>query len=518
MNQQGAHRYEDRLLEFAYGELPAAEARSIEAHVKGCSRCTGALAEIQGVRHQMSQLAPEPVPDAGLDSLLAYAEQAARRAQVGPSPARGVRRWIFGLVGGASLAAVLLVVSVVANKAGPDVAAMSPAEIQKQEAKAQLDARQGATASGSQALAQQAAGGPAAETNEDGQDKNADGYKGGKAEGWQQPVAAAAPAPAPAAAPPANDLPVVEGQDARAQVGRALGGQVQRVDVDSSGDKKLSTKEAPQYRQRGTDSYDQMSNSIPGRGTRPVLPTSSSQNLASRKTAPLPSQGEFDFSKSGAKKKAAPSKAPLAGSGGGFEGDLSSSLGSGKGAPKQLTQPSDDEAETAGVGLTSPRDRLAQGGAAGGISSAGKDTTRRGVAQPPAKPAPEPEQVALLESKSRAAAEESARRSELQKVEREKAASDRASREKLDAAPEMSKQAEVQRDAPAPSRSATPTTTESRAPYMKSSAGPRAPVSAPASAPGPTPAPAQVIPQASPPPPPPQAPAATHAQAKVYTP
>src|SRR4051812_35719838 len=150
MNQQGAHRYEDRLLEFAYGELPVAEARSIEAHVKGCPRCTGALQEIQGVRHQMSQLAPEPAPEAGLDSLFAYAEQAARRAQAGPVPARGVRRWIFGIVGAASLAAVLVVVGVVANR--PDLAPASPASIQKDEARQQVQGQ----------LAQEAAAPPPA--------------------------------------------------------------------------------------------------------------------------------------------------------------------------------------------------------------------------------------------------------------------------------------------------------------------------------------------------------------------
>src|SRR5262249_16606024 len=118
MNQP-AHRYEDKLLEFAYGELPDAEAKSVEAHVKGCARGAGQLEEIRGVRRQMSALAPQPAPDAGLESLLAYAQQAARRAQAGPEPKRGVRRWMFALVGGASMAAVLVAVGVVSMKTRP---------------------------------------------------------------------------------------------------------------------------------------------------------------------------------------------------------------------------------------------------------------------------------------------------------------------------------------------------------------------------------------------------------------
>src|SRR5688572_33387243 len=81
-----AHQYEDKLLELAYGELPAPEASAVESHVRTCARCTEALAEIRTVRSTMGQLPMEPVPDTGLESLFAYADQAARRNAAGPAP------------------------------------------------------------------------------------------------------------------------------------------------------------------------------------------------------------------------------------------------------------------------------------------------------------------------------------------------------------------------------------------------------------------------------------------------
>lgn len=100
MSVQNAHAHEDRLLDFAYGELPASEAQALEQHVQGCARCTKALADIRGVRTTMAQLSSEPAPDAGLESLLAYAQQSARRAAAGPEPkpARW-RRWLLPVVG-----------------------------------------------------------------------------------------------------------------------------------------------------------------------------------------------------------------------------------------------------------------------------------------------------------------------------------------------------------------------------------------------------------------------------------
>ena len=104
MNPQNLHAHEDRLLDFAYGELPVPEARVVEAHVQGCARCTQALADIRGVRATMSQLSTEPAPDAGLESLMAYAQQAARRASAGPAPKPSRwRRWLLPVVGLASV-------------------------------------------------------------------------------------------------------------------------------------------------------------------------------------------------------------------------------------------------------------------------------------------------------------------------------------------------------------------------------------------------------------------------------
>lgn len=80
----GVHQDEDRLLELAYGELPAHEASAVEAHVRGCPRCAASLEQIRSVRATMKQLAPVPAPDAGLESLLAYAEQTAKRNAAGP--------------------------------------------------------------------------------------------------------------------------------------------------------------------------------------------------------------------------------------------------------------------------------------------------------------------------------------------------------------------------------------------------------------------------------------------------
>ncbi|WP_163785269.1 zf-HC2 domain-containing protein [Myxococcus vastator] len=104
MKPQNPHAQEDRLLDFAYGELPVPEARLVEAHLEGCSRCTQALDDIRGVRATMSQLSVEPAPDAGLESLMAYAQQAARRAAAGPEPKSSRwRRWFLPVVGLASV-------------------------------------------------------------------------------------------------------------------------------------------------------------------------------------------------------------------------------------------------------------------------------------------------------------------------------------------------------------------------------------------------------------------------------
>jgi hypothetical protein len=86
MKTQNAHAHEDRLLDFAYDELPLTEARAVELHLQGCSRCSETLRGIRGVRRSMARLPQEVEPSAGLDSLLAYAQQSARRAAAGAEP------------------------------------------------------------------------------------------------------------------------------------------------------------------------------------------------------------------------------------------------------------------------------------------------------------------------------------------------------------------------------------------------------------------------------------------------
>ncbi len=104
------HPQQDNLLALAYGELAPEDAKRVELHVKGCSQCAEAFGSIQRVRQTMSQLPSVPAPKRGLDSLLAYAEQAARRARSGP--ARTPSRWRRVLLPAAGLVALATVVVV----------------------------------------------------------------------------------------------------------------------------------------------------------------------------------------------------------------------------------------------------------------------------------------------------------------------------------------------------------------------------------------------------------------------
>lgn len=106
------------LLDYAYGELPPSEAAALERHLASCAPCRAELAEMGMVRRTMAGLGQEPAPEAGLDSLLAYAEQAARRAAEGPAPARTAwRRWLAPLLGASAVAVLALVTLPVARQA-----------------------------------------------------------------------------------------------------------------------------------------------------------------------------------------------------------------------------------------------------------------------------------------------------------------------------------------------------------------------------------------------------------------
>lgn len=110
----GVHQYEDKLLDYAYGELPAHEAAAVDAHVRTCAKCSQALVQIRGVRSVFAPLPMVAAPDAGLESLLAYADQHARRAK--ETTQAPWRRWIFAFAS----AAALLVVGVVAVRASDE--------------------------------------------------------------------------------------------------------------------------------------------------------------------------------------------------------------------------------------------------------------------------------------------------------------------------------------------------------------------------------------------------------------
>lgn len=144
-----AHQYEDKLLEFAYGELPQHEAEAVDAHVRGCNRCSQSLQEIRGVRAAMARLPAEPAPDTGLESLLAYAEQAAKRNAAASKPAPSFfKRFMMPLASLAALVTVGVVgfrasqefeTSPAAAMADQKVAAVEEAARQKKNEEQKLD-------------------------------------------------------------------------------------------------------------------------------------------------------------------------------------------------------------------------------------------------------------------------------------------------------------------------------------------------------------------------------------------
>lgn len=122
-----AHQHEDKLLEFAYGELAPHEATAVEAHLQGCERCARTLAELRHVRSTMGQLPVEEAPEAGLDSILAYAEQqAARHREAAPRPWWKRLGWM-SIATSLSTVGALVVVGVVAHQASRE--APSPAAV-----------------------------------------------------------------------------------------------------------------------------------------------------------------------------------------------------------------------------------------------------------------------------------------------------------------------------------------------------------------------------------------------------
>lgn len=304
------HQYEDKLLEFAYGELPAHEAAAVDAHVKGCPRCTEALAQIQSVRSTMSQLPMTPAPDAGLESLLAYAEQTAKRNAETKKKDVWWRRYLMPLASAAALTVVGVVAWRASQEFNPDPA-MIALEMQKER-----DASKAVAPAAPVATAEQAKAGAKTELaekkaerkNEDWKakdeagafaDGNADQLGGGEAERRK----AAAPEPrldAVAKADKQVDAPAADLKKGllagESFEGSAAGGRAQAGfgDLDTSGG-KLATK-------------------------APAKPAPAPQSQAKRDTKPAPSKVATpddaladDFSNAalrGANKKAAPKPSP----------------------------------------------------------------------------------------------------------------------------------------------------------------------------------------------------------------
>jgi hypothetical protein len=132
-----AHPEEDRLLELAYGEAPPAEARSLRQHVDGCTRCQDVLQGIAEVRSAVRSVPPDPAPERGLESLLAYGEQAAARAR---SRRRSLR--LIGLLSVATAVAVawvLLPVTARDRQAPQDILARADVPPRVQEERPVLE-------------------------------------------------------------------------------------------------------------------------------------------------------------------------------------------------------------------------------------------------------------------------------------------------------------------------------------------------------------------------------------------
>ena len=108
MNPASQH-LEGKLLDYAYGELSEGEAKTVEAHLRACPQCTDSLTVMKQVRRTMSQLPIADAPQAGLESLLAYAQKTAETARARPARRRTGLRWIVPIGSVAALSLVLVI-------------------------------------------------------------------------------------------------------------------------------------------------------------------------------------------------------------------------------------------------------------------------------------------------------------------------------------------------------------------------------------------------------------------------
>ncbi|BDG03790.1 anti-sigma factor family protein [Anaeromyxobacter oryzae] len=115
----------EKLLDLAYGELPAREARDVEAHAGECTECRDALRRIRETRGMMAALPPEPAPEEGERILLAAAREAAS-ARRDRRRSRLVPGWLWG---GSIAAVAALAVAVVSYR----IFAMRPGPLERED-------------------------------------------------------------------------------------------------------------------------------------------------------------------------------------------------------------------------------------------------------------------------------------------------------------------------------------------------------------------------------------------------
>uniref|UniRef100_UPI001F56C076 anti-sigma factor family protein n=1 Tax=Anaeromyxobacter oryzisoli TaxID=2925408 RepID=UPI001F56C076 len=119
----------EALLDLAYGELPAREAREVEAHAAGCDECGAALRRLRETRALVSALPPEPAPEAGERILLAAAREAVRD--------RRRRRWMPSWLWRGTIAAVTAAAAVALSYR---LYALRPARLEREDPDALLGA------------------------------------------------------------------------------------------------------------------------------------------------------------------------------------------------------------------------------------------------------------------------------------------------------------------------------------------------------------------------------------------
>jgi TolA-binding protein len=116
---------DERLVDYAYDELPSPDRKGVEAHLVGCARCRASVEEMAQTRRVMQSLVEEPPPDAGLESLIDYARKGAERRTMA-SPRASPLRWLFGAL---PVAGLLVVVLLAVNRSASEALLDDPPSI-----------------------------------------------------------------------------------------------------------------------------------------------------------------------------------------------------------------------------------------------------------------------------------------------------------------------------------------------------------------------------------------------------